>query len=103
MGKWQGLHANRFEENPLERRFYKVWRDINADAPRHRSLPDYLMHVGDHTLVQSCSDESRVAMGTVIQWLGSPQGQSFLELVLCGGDKSDLDLLRDLFRKAAAR
>lgn len=73
--KTQGLHPYRFTDNPEEKRFAEAWAAENGPA-RRTSLLSHLLGDGVRQATPSMRDE-RVA-ATVIQWLGSPVGQSWL-------------------------
>jgi hypothetical protein len=64
-------------DNPLEARFLKAWQGQNEGSGR---LLDYLL--GDGAKASIASDRDEKVAATVIQWLGSPVGQSFLSNVL---------------------
>ncbi len=81
-------NQHRFKDNPMERRFHEAWQRQNhncnitgyvlSDDPNHRCAVD---------------EDTDCAISTMMQWLGSPVGQAFLEDVL------DLDVpLRDQLR-----
>ena len=75
--KYKGLRAQRLPHNPEERRFSEAWALENGRG----QLLDYLLDTRtDHTAFPppSSTRDHQVA-ATVIQWLGSPVGQSFLE------------------------
>lgn len=74
--KHQGLSPHRLKDNPPEKEFAEAWRLHNE---RGRTL-DYLLHhpVSGGLAVESTEREDEIA-ATVIQWLGSPVGQHFLE------------------------
>lgn len=66
--KVKGLHTYRFRDNPEEKRFAAAWTKNNV-------LP-WLLGPGDRKVDPSKRDEEVAA--TVVQWLGSPVGQAFL-------------------------
>lgn len=74
--KFKGLHTHRLRDNPEEAKFAAAW-----DAECQHRILHYLLHTGDQG-GQPPPDpslrECEVA-ATVIQWLGSSVGQSFLE------------------------
>lgn len=73
--KNRGLHQHRFKRNPEERRFAIAW-EVQSVVGRS------LAHLLDETGVSSPADPTprdRTVAATVIQWLGSPVGQSFLK------------------------
>jgi hypothetical protein len=76
--KNKGLHQYRLPTNPLEKRFAELWEAHNNEYPYHGfDTVDTLMSE-DSYHPDFASDEERIAMATVIQWLGSPVGQCFL-------------------------
>lgn len=81
--RWQGLHPHRLTtkaDNPLERRFARAWHHINTDCerdgPGRRSVLAELL--GSETT----SDDDRQVACTVVQWLGSAVGESWVRSVL---------------------
>jgi hypothetical protein len=67
-----GLHTYRFKDNPEEERFANAWAKEDV-------LP-WLLHVGSQSgRPVDPSDRDELIAATVIQWLGSPVGQNFLE------------------------
>jgi hypothetical protein len=73
--KHEGLSTHRLSSNPMEAAYAEAWR---KEAPG--TLP-YLLHgqdKHDHDLTQQ---EATIA-ATIIQWLGSPVGQYFVDEVL---------------------
>jgi len=80
--KNKGIHTYRLATNPLEQRFAEMWEHHNKDYPYHGfDTVDSLMSK-DSYHPDFATDEQREAMATVIQWLGSPVGQTFLSRVL---------------------
>jgi hypothetical protein len=78
-----GLRTYRFRDNPEEKRIAKVWRKMNGESKGnlHGNL---LAHMLDERPVQGGrpfdpTKRDCVVAATVIQWLGSPVGQIFLE------------------------
>lgn len=79
--KNEGLSINRFKANPLEYEFALAWEAINTDEVGHlngRGTLDYMLSPSNRPNGE-VTDRDRVVAATVIQWLGSPVGQSFLE------------------------
>ena len=81
--KNKGIRQYRFKDNPLERCFAEKWDSLNSNVFNGRldgrGLLDYIMA---HNLMMpngEVSDRDRVVAATVIQWLGSPVGQDFLD------------------------
>ena len=70
----RGLHEYRFEQNPEEKRIAKEFKGYAK-----RNLK-YLLHVGNQDgFVPDPSGRDKAVACTIIQWLGSPVGQGFLE------------------------
>lgn len=76
--KYQGLNTHRFKDNPVEKAFAEEWAKQNEEGKTLAYLLD--PNNGQGFLSEPSSDEHFVA-ATIIQWLGSPVGQSFLEKV----------------------
>lgn len=73
----KGLHIHRFKDNPEERRFADAWLDQNKHGNNlAHLLDDRRVHQG---FPPTPSDRDYVVAATVVQWLGSPVGRSFLE------------------------
>ena len=75
--KHKGLLTHRFKENPEEERFAKAWDKYCEQG----HLLDHLLdtrpiHQGHPPPV---SDRDEAVAATIVQWLGSPVGQGFLE------------------------
>jgi len=75
----RGLSMHRFRSNPEERCFAEAWDKINTrpDMPGVRTL-DYMLDP-KHNKGVLPTDREREVAATVVQWLGSPVGQRFLE------------------------
>lgn len=69
----EGLHTYRFKDNPEEKRFAQHWRIIN----RTGDMLEFLLGPGNQKVRPSRRDS--IVAATVIQWLGSPVGQAFLQ------------------------
>lgn len=72
----KGLHAYRLKSNPMEKRFAKSW---NEQQIYGRTL-EYILSVDN--IPRPINEHDQEVAATVIQWLGSPVGLSFLEEVL---------------------
>ena len=72
MPKW--WKSYRFNTNPTEKKFYRAWVGENERG----LVLEYLMSTDEFGRRQPVSDRDHVVAATVIQWLGSPVGQSFL-------------------------
>ncbi len=79
MSKW--WKSYRFKDNPKERAFYEAWRKENEQS----SVLEYLMSTHENGRRQPVSERDEHVAATVVQWLGSPVGQSFLRAA--GGDE----------------
>lgn len=76
-----GLHGHRLADNPEEARFAEAWATENDRYRPGDSLLGWLLHTGDQSgsgHAEPTDRECEVA-ATVVQWLGSPVGQHFLE------------------------
>jgi hypothetical protein len=71
-----GMRAYRFKENPEELRFARAWNKIGESLLPH-ALDDRPEQGGFPP--PKPSDRDYLVSATLIQWLGSPMGQSFLE------------------------
>lgn len=67
---------HRLKDNPLEKKFHLAWKDQNEKG----NTLAYLMGNGSYRA--PLSDRDELVAATVVQWLGSPVGQAFLEEVL---------------------
>ena len=70
-----GMSQYRFKQNPLEEKFAVAWDRMQHG--RYHTL-DYLLAKEPNKPSGEVSDRDRMVAATVIQWLGSPVGQSFL-------------------------
>lgn len=77
--KNEGRALYRLAQNPMEQKFHDAWLEENRGDPDGHLL-EYLM--GDGTKRGEVSDRDAMVAATVIQWLGSPVGQRFVEGVL---------------------
>lgn len=75
--KYQGKNTHRYKQNPLELAFAREWQ--GACDTGHNL--EYLLSGGTNQRLP-VSEQEQVASNTVIQWLGSPVGQSFLATVM---------------------
>jgi len=76
--KYEGRWQHRFKDNPLEKRFAKKWQEQN----KYGHTLEYLLTNEINKRDGNVSQRDRQVAATVIQWLGSPVGQSFLSEVL---------------------
>lgn len=71
----QGRNAHRYRDNPLERKIALAWQEFN-EPQDHLG---HLLHPPTSRLrAPEVSDRDRKTANTVIQWLGSPVGFSWL-------------------------
>ncbi|OGU60449.1 MAG: hypothetical protein A2V66_01830 [Ignavibacteria bacterium RBG_13_36_8] len=84
--KNKGLHQYRFENNPLEEKFAIHWERLNYYRGKVFGILDYLLAKDPNRPNYEVTDRDREIAATVIQWLGSPVGNAFVEDVL--NDKS---------------
>lgn len=75
--KHHGLSRYRLEQNPLEKKFADAWEE---QAPRTLG---YLL-CGQDRSNHDYSERDAAVAATIIQWLGSPVGESFVREVLEG-------------------
>ena len=74
----KGRSQYRFKNNPKEQIFAEVWEDQNTQNGECRGILDYLLAKDPNHPMGEVTDRDREVAATVIQWLGSPVGQSFL-------------------------
>lgn len=80
--KNQGLHQYRFKDNPLEKVFAEAWERENTakgGAMEGRGYLDYLLAEDCNQPRGEVTDRDREVAATVVQWLGSPVGQTFIK------------------------
>lgn len=89
----KGIHHNRIQRELLERIFAEHWDAIN----QYDQIPtlSYLVSDSATMLKPTTRAECKIA-ATVIQWLGSTEGQLFLDGVLSEAwrIKRELDMAR---------
>lgn len=69
------MHKHRLRDNPREREFAEAWS-------REFSTLAWILNVGSQSgHPESPSRRDEVVAATMIQWLGSPVGQQFLNSV----------------------
>lgn len=98
--KHQGLSADRYKNNPLEKRFAEEWQLYN-EARSHDTLA-YLLDPSGQLFdpIEPSKNDRRVA-NTVIQWLGSPIGMHFVLGVLVK-DKTAVGHMERMLREKEA-
>jgi len=79
-----GYNANRLSSiNPLEMIFARKWDENNGNDERwDRELLPYLLDPFNQYNPQEPSERDYKVAATVIQWLGSGIGQSFIQSTL---------------------
>jgi len=73
-----GLWEHRFKDNPEEQRFAEAWNKENS-GPFHTLASLLDPYSGTKGRSPEPSPRDRLVAATVIQWLGSPVGQGYLE------------------------
>lgn len=73
-----GLNVHRTGREHLEELFAEEWAKENSKDKRTPLLASILHHGLDNTMPPSPSNRDWLIANTVIQWLGSSVGQSFL-------------------------
>lgn len=82
--KNKGRSQHRFTQNPLELRFAQEWEKTNNKPNGQHGTLDYLLAEDVNRPNGEVSGRDREVAATVIQWLGSPVGQTFLRDVMMG-------------------
>ena len=83
--KHKGLNPYRLASNLLETRFAEAWQTLNETASgpnKGADTVDYILHTGEQHFPKHCSERDRKVANSIIQWLGSPVGESFVRSVL---------------------
>jgi len=82
----KGLHQYRFKQNPMEKKFARAWERQNVSASTKklngRGTLDYLLAIDANCPEGEVTPRDRLVAATVVQWLGSPVGQSFVKETL---------------------
>ncbi len=81
--QWQGIHAYRLKNEPLEEAFAVAWQKFcegKNPVEGERTNLDYLLDNEDVPPLISARD--REVANTIIQWLGSPVGRWFVDDVM---------------------
>lgn len=77
--KNKGRFIHRFKDNPKEEIFAKAWdRQNSFPNSESRQTLDYLLAEDVNRPMGEVTNRDRQVAATVIQWLGSPVGQSWL-------------------------
>ncbi len=80
--EWQGINSHRYKNNPQELKFAEVWQKLNdRKIMNNYSTIDYVLNRKSEAYVEVCSERDQEVACSIIQWLGSPCGQRFLESV----------------------
>jgi hypothetical protein len=87
--KHKGMSQHRFKQNPLEEKFAKKWEKENT-INLYVNLLDYMLAEDNNRPMGEVKKRDRVVAATVVQWLGSPVGQNFLNEVLKGHIKNNI-------------
>ena len=90
--KNKGLSQHRFKDNPLEEAFAMAWEKANTNfygKLNGRGYLDYLLAKDNNRPEGEVTPRDREVAATVIQWLGSPVGQIFVEEVLAARELSN--------------
>lgn len=77
----KGIRQYRFKQNPTERIFAELWEEINERNRIGYGILDYMLAETTNMPNGEVTDRDRIVAATVIQWLGSPVGQAFLNEV----------------------
>jgi hypothetical protein len=82
--KNKGKHQYRLKQNILEKKFAETWDKQNSGKfnDEGRGTLDYLLAEDCNRPCGEVTERDREVAATVIQWLGSPVGQGFLEEVM---------------------
>lgn len=72
----EGKNTHRLSREPLERKFHDEWKNMHE----HGNTIGYIL--GDNNEPAVLSERDEMVAATVIQWLGSPVGQGFLDAVM---------------------
>ena len=86
MIKHEGKWRHRLKDHLLERVLAEQWQEINSGEGRGHGPLAYMLAEDRNRPKGEVSDRDAVVAATVIQWLGTPVGQGFLEDVW---EKSD--------------
>ena len=79
--KHEGLHRNRLHPdagNPLEIIYANMWERDNSNRAGIRT-PLLCNLLGDGSHAAESSQRDATVAATIIQWLGSPVGRSFID------------------------
>lgn len=81
--QWTGCNSHRYESNPLEEKFALAWQKLN-DRGNINSMKtiDYILSPSWIKSPTLCTLRDQQVSNSVIRWLGSPCGRSFIKGVL---------------------
>lgn len=85
--KRYGLSQHRLASNPMEKAFSDAWHRLEFNGtPYGEKILSNILSPDNHPVF--VEEDTKAVAATVIQWLGSPVGQYFLEQVakLAKGD-----------------
>lgn len=74
-----GKSVHRLKSNPLEKIYAEEWAEENSKA---RGILDYLLAEDPNYPAGEVTERDAMVAATVIQWLGSPVGQGFVDKVM---------------------
>lgn len=86
--EYHGINHHRLRQNKLETKFALAWQEINLNKNGGTRTIDYILNEKDQRFVDKCSKRDLLVANTIIQWLGSPVGESFVRSVLEKGNKN---------------
>lgn len=78
--KNKGKSQYRFKDGLVERILAETWDEKNS-SKHSQPLLDYLLAEDNNRPMGEATERDRMVAATVIQWLGSPVGEGFLEEV----------------------
>ena len=80
--KHEGTNQHRLNQNMLEKVFADEWREMNSREGRGYGTLEYIMAEKPNYPNGEVTQRDAIVAASVVQWLGSPVGQSFIETVL---------------------
>lgn len=81
MSKFRGKNTHRFSVNPIEKIFSDLWAEENERWIKNGlrgSVLQYILSEDGGKTVPETSDRDEMIAASVIQWLATPIGKSFL-------------------------
>ena len=83
--EWQGWNSHRYYSNTLEESFALAWQELNdRDNMNNMKTIEWILLPAWIKSPTLCSLRDQKVANSIVQWLGSPVGQHFLEEVLNG-------------------